>query len=128
MPSAWLIHGISAFAACRSPPAAAEQSSFTALSMLSASATRASATTALVPSFCGVAVGCLEIVLLAGEREAGAAQVAFLSCRYGIDGWLLWTWDTEEHQAELWHGSSAGGLIAEALSPRARPDPCQPPP
>lgn len=49
------------------------------------------------------------------------------SCRYGIDGWLLWTWDTDE-QPELWNARSGDGAIAAALGTRARPDPCQPPP
>jgi F5/8 type C domain-containing protein len=45
------------------------------------------------------------------------------SCRYGIDGWLLWTWDTAE-QPELWNSLSAGGTIDRALAPGGRPDPC----
>jgi hypothetical protein len=45
------------------------------------------------------------------------------SCAYGIDGWLLWTWDTDE-QPDLWNASSEGGVIARALAPRNRPDPC----
>lgn len=49
------------------------------------------------------------------------------SCAYGIDGWLLWTWDTAE-QPELWNAQSAGGTIAAALGPRSRPDPCKAPP
>jgi hypothetical protein len=44
------------------------------------------------------------------------------SCRYGFDGWLLWTWDTEE-QPELWAGLAESGIINQALSPRNRPDP-----
>jgi hypothetical protein len=48
-------------------------------------------------------------------------QVA--SCEYGFDGWLLWTWDTDE-QTELWHGMSANGEISAALAPVNRPDPC----
>lgn len=46
------------------------------------------------------------------------------SCAYGIDGWLLWTWDTDE-QSELWNALSSGGVIASALAPRTRPDPCK---
>jgi hypothetical protein len=45
------------------------------------------------------------------------------SCVYGIDGWLAWTWDTDE-LPELWNALSGGGVIESALSPRARPDPC----
>lgn len=46
------------------------------------------------------------------------------SCQYGIDGWLLWTWDTYE-QAELWNGMSENGEINAALAPVNRPDPCR---
>jgi len=52
--------------------------------------------------------------LLAWQRD---------SCRYGIDGWLLWTWDTDE-QRELWNALSGGGIIDRTLSPKNRPDPC----
>jgi hypothetical protein len=56
---------------------------------------------------------------------AAASLVAWQreSCRYGIDGWLLWTWDTEE-QPDLWNALSTGGVIERALAPRNRPDPC----
>lgn len=49
-------------------------------------------------------------------------QVA--SCQFGFDGWLLWTWDTDE-QGELWNGSSEGWVINASLAPQARPDPCK---
>jgi len=49
------------------------------------------------------------------------------SCRFGFDGWLLWTWDTFE-QREFWHGLEEDGVINEALSPKNRPDPCAPGP
>jgi hypothetical protein len=55
----------------------------------------------------------------ARELQAWQAQ----SCGYGVDGWLLWTWDSEE-QSELWNGRSGGGALASALAPRNRPDPC----
>ena len=45
------------------------------------------------------------------------------SCAYGIDGWLLWTWDTTE-QPDLWNALDAGGAIEGALSPARRADPC----
>ena len=45
------------------------------------------------------------------------------SCAYGIDGSLLWTWDTNE-QHDLWNAMSDGGVIDQALSPKTRPDPC----
>jgi hypothetical protein len=50
IPRAWFNQGIRAFAAARSPPPADRQSSLTALSTFAVSATRASATIALVPS------------------------------------------------------------------------------
>jgi len=71
--------------------------------------------------------------------EFGSARQAFLnaedaaqalmamqieSCAYGIDGWLMWTWDTEE-QTDLYHGVTDAGQISRALSPAYRPDPCQ---
>jgi hypothetical protein len=55
----------------------------------------------------------------AAALEAWQAQ----SCAYGFDGWLLWTWDSDE-QTELWNGLSEGGPIGRALSPKSRPDPC----
>jgi hypothetical protein len=45
------------------------------------------------------------------------------SCAYGIDGWLLWTWDTDEEPG-LWNALSGGGAIEQAAAPSRRPDPC----
>jgi hypothetical protein len=45
------------------------------------------------------------------------------SCRFGLDGWLVRTWDTEE-QPELWNALSGGGTIERALAPAERADPC----
>lgn len=58
-------------------------------------------------------------------EEAAAALQRWQSesCAWGFDGWLLWTWDTEEQEA-LWNGLSAGGVIERALAPRRRVDPC----
>jgi hypothetical protein len=50
-------------------------------------------------------------------------QVA--SCEFGFDGWLLWTWDTDE-QTEFYNGLSDQGQINQVLAPVNRPDPCQP--
>ena len=50
-------------------------------------------------------------------------KLAEASCAYGIDGWLLWTSDTNE-QPDLWNAMSDGGVIDQALSPKTRPDPC----
>jgi hypothetical protein len=46
------------------------------------------------------------------------------SCDHGFDGWLLWTWDTDE-QPEFWTGIDEESAIANALSPAVRPDPCE---
>jgi hypothetical protein len=61
-------------------------------------------------------------------EEAGTAlqAVQAASCPYGFDGWLLWTWDTNE-QGELWNALSSGGAIDRALAPATRPDPCAAP-
>jgi hypothetical protein len=58
-------------------------------------------------------------------KDAASALEAWQadSCAYGIDGWLVWTWDTDE-QPELWNAQSDGGDIAQALAPKRRPDPC----
>lgn len=44
------------------------------------------------------------------------------SCQYGYDGWLLWTWDSEDG---LWNALSQNGEIEKALAPITRPDPCK---
>ncbi len=38
------------------------------------------------------------------------------ACRYGIDGWVYWTWDTHE-QTWLWNMSEKNGFLAKNLSP-----------
>ena len=45
------------------------------------------------------------------------------SCKYGIDGWLLWTWD-DTTLGEIIPAVAEGGLIGDMLSPAKRPDPC----
>lgn len=70
--------------------------------------------------------------------EFGAAKRAYLtaamatqdlqkwqaaSCEYGFDGWLFWTWDTDQ-QTALWSGISENGEISAALAPNDHPDPC----
>ena len=47
------------------------------------------------------------------------------SCKYGFDGWLLWTWDGEE-QSDFYNALSGQGQIDQVLAPANRPDPCQP--
>ncbi|MCC7361403.1 MAG: cellulase family glycosylhydrolase [Anaerolineales bacterium] len=45
------------------------------------------------------------------------------SCRLGFDGWLFWTWDTDE-QPDFFNILMAQGAINGVLAPVARPDPC----
>jgi hypothetical protein len=61
----------------------------------------------------------------AADAAAALKQWQASSCDYHFNGWLLWTWDTDE-QPELWNGLSQGGAIDQALAPRLRPDPCAP--
>lgn len=56
---------------------------------------------------------------------AGLRDWQIQSCAYNFKGWLLWTWDTDE-QPELWNAMSQSGVINQALSPAARPNPCVP--
>jgi hypothetical protein len=47
------------------------------------------------------------------------------SCAFGIDGWLLWTWDTgPQPDGWLWNALDDGGVIERALAPKTRPNPC----
>jgi hypothetical protein len=62
--------------------------------------------------------------------SAEAATAAMLdwqaaSCSYGIQGWLLWSWDVD-HQNDSWAAVDSDGLLEKALSPKNRPDPCAP--
>lgn len=57
-----------------------------------------------------------------GMRDAQRA-----TCRLGAQGWLQWTWDTHEQLANqplFFHMDEGGWLIANALAPLNRPDPC----
>jgi len=59
------------------------------------------------------------------NEDAANALLAWQrrSCSYGIDGWLLWTWDSNE-QPDLWNALTGGGVIEAALAPSSRPNPC----
>jgi hypothetical protein len=59
----------------------------------------------------------------AAMAAQGLLEWQVASCAHGFDGWLLWTWDSDE-QAELWNGMSENGEINAALAPKKRPDPC----
>lgn len=52
-------------------------------------------------------------------------ELQIASCDYGFDGWLFWTWDTDEGP-EAYTGASGNGLIGRILAPANRPDPCRP--
>jgi hypothetical protein len=46
------------------------------------------------------------------------------SCRFNIDGWLLWSWGSGDSVAEFWSAVDGNREIDHALSPNQRPDPC----
>src|SRR4029453_12577156 len=48
------------------------------------------------------------------------------SCAYGVDGWILWTWDTgpQPDGVTLWNALDDGGRLEHALAPNDRPDAC----
>jgi len=52
-----------------------------------------------------------------GSAPAAAwmADLVRLFADRGIDGWLHWTYDTHEQDAELWHACADGGAIYRAL-------------
>jgi hypothetical protein len=62
---------------------------------------------------------------LASDAAAGLQSWQIQSCAYNFQGWMLWTWDTNE-QPSRWNALSQGGVIDQALSPALRPDPCSP--
>ncbi|MGH8791919.1 MAG: cellulase family glycosylhydrolase [Stackebrandtia sp.] len=49
------------------------------------------------------------------------------SCALGMDGWLFWTWDTDDDATQqlFFRGNEADGAIDAQLSPANRPDPCE---
>jgi len=49
------------------------------------------------------------------------------SCKFGVDGWQVWTWDGggDVHDA-FWEAVEGDGAIRRALSPALNPDPCVP--
>lgn len=61
------------------------------------------------------------------DPEAGAAAMARFqaeSCEWGFDGWLLWFWGAEEDD-EVVTADSNEAVVARAISPQTRPDPCE---
>jgi hypothetical protein len=62
------------------------------------------------------------------EAAVGLQTWQAASCAYGVDGWLLWTWDTPTPvEPRMWSATAEGGYLAHALGPYARPDPCAAP-
>jgi F5/8 type C domain len=55
------------------------------------------------------------------EGASGLVAWQVEACQ-SFQGWLLWL--EAETDDEVWGGAEADGVIDEALSPRARPDPC----
>ena len=59
------------------------------------------------------------------HAAAGLQAVQRDSCAYGVDGWLLWTWDTPTPVwPRMWNGVAENGFLARELGPRQRPDAC----
>ncbi len=68
--------------------------------------------------------GAIDSVYPGARRAASELQTwQIQSCQYGFDGWLVWTWDTEDQG--FWTAVSGDGAIEQALSPNFRPDPCK---
>jgi hypothetical protein len=62
------------------------------------------------------------------EAALGLETWQAASCAYGVDGWLLWTWDTPTPvPPRMWSATSENAYLAHALGPRARPNPCEAP-
>lgn len=61
----------------------------------------------------------------AADAATGLSAWQSQSCTYHFDGWMLWTWDTEE-QPELWNAKSSNGEIGQKLAPVVKADPCAP--
>jgi endo-1,4-beta-mannosidase len=63
--------------------------------------------------------------IYASSRSAASALVNWQieSCKYGFDGWLLWTWDILD-DPYFYSALEDNGKISLALAPANRPDPC----
>ena len=62
----------------------------------------------------------------ATPADGAAAMAAWqvTSCDHGFDGWLLWLWG-EETDDEVIPANAADAVVAQAISPHVRPDPCE---
>ncbi|ADD45645.1 hypothetical protein [Stackebrandtia nassauensis] len=56
----------------------------------------------------------------------GMKDLQIKSCGRGLDGWLFWTWDTDEDATQrlFFRATEAGGAINGQLAPVKRPNPC----
>ena len=77
------------------------------------------------PVMMGEFGGFMSEYATAADAAVGLSAWQSQSCTYHFDGWLLWTWDTNE-QTELWNAFSTGGAINQQLNPTVKPDPCAP--
>ncbi|MFZ0625691.1 MAG: discoidin domain-containing protein [Acidimicrobiia bacterium] len=61
------------------------------------------------------------------EAAANVARWQANSCDLGFGGWLVWFWGADKDD-EVVTADSHGAVLARALSPDVRPDPCDPGP
>ncbi len=57
------------------------------------------------------------------EAAAAMARWQASSCELGFDGWLLWFWGADVDD-EVVTGDAHDAVVARAISPLSRPDPC----
>jgi len=63
----------------------------------------------------------------ASEALSKLRALQSASCEFGVTGWVLYSWDTLETangRRDIFSGYDDGWLLARALSPERRPDPC----
>lgn len=60
---------------------------------------------------------------VAAEAAQALVNWQAASCAYGLDGWMIWTWDAASY-TQTWNGTDADGTLNRALAPTERPDPC----
>lgn len=60
----------------------------------------------------------------ADEAAAAMARWQAASCEHGFDGWLLWFWGADVDD-EVVTGDAHDAVVARAISPLSRPDPCE---
>ncbi len=60
----------------------------------------------------------------AAQAASAVMSMEVDSCRVGFDGWLVWAWRGDESR-DLWWATEGASEIAQVVSPRERPDPCE---